>query len=153
MIAKTQYPLFLVPEQCSFHPIKKIAFATDLQQKDIEVIHSIVGFARHFNAELLITHVSGNNLGNSLSARAESFLNDVTCKINYDKIYYRGVPQATVGRGLDWVTEFGMVDLMVMIHRKHSLLERLLKGSFTKAQAAKSKLPLLVMPEGVHPVF
>lgn len=154
MIGVTESPLFLVPCGSVFKGIKKIAFATDLNKKDIAVIHALVGFASKFNADLLITHVSSSGISSAREEeRVESFLNEVTCKINYDKIYYRPMRHPTVGQGLDWLAEFGFVDLQVMIHRRHSLLERLVKGSFTKAQAAKTKVPLLVMPEGVHPVF
>lgn len=152
MIEGAAFPVLLIPASYTFKPLSKIAFATDLSAGDIEVLHSIAGFAKYFNAELVVVHVD-HDPAKYDAKKADLFLNEVTCKINYDKIYYRELTSGNINDGLDWLSEHGWVDLLVMVHRRNTLVERLIKGSLTKKQAGRIKIPLLVVPEGANPVF
>jgi len=153
MIEHTQQPLVLVPEGFLFNHIKKIAFATSLAEEDCEAIHALAFFARFFDADLLAVHVStSEDSGQEQQLRLKNFLSDITCKINYDKIYYRQVNQKNVDQGLGWLSEHGMIDLLVMVHRQKGLFESLF-SSHTHARASNLDLPLMVMPPDTHPVF
>lgn len=152
LIEKANFPVLLIPPDCKFKAIKKIAFATDLDTGDIEVLHALAGFARYFDAELVVVHVESDPAKYD-AKKSDAFLNEVTCKINYDKIYYREVNSNSVNDGLQWLSEHGWVDLLVMVHRHNNFMGRLIKGSFTKQQAGSIKIPLLVLPEGLTPVF
>jgi nucleotide-binding universal stress UspA family protein len=153
MIENTQQPLVLVPDGFLFSNIKKIAFAASLIDEDCEVIHALASFARFFHADLLAAHVSSSaESGQAHQLKVKSFLNDITCKIDYDRIYYRQVDKETVDQGLDWLSEHGMIDLLVMVHRQKGLFESIFL-SHTHARAKDLRLPLMVLPEGVHPVF
>jgi len=153
MIDKTRHPLLLVPEGFFFTKFKKIAFATTLIEDDIEVIHALGYFARYFNADLLVAHVSDNNEGEEAQEKKfKRFLNDVTCKVNYDKIYFRQVDRSDVDKGLDWLSEHGLIDLLVMVHRQKGLFESVFL-SHTHSRANRLNTPLLIMPAGLHPVF
>jgi nucleotide-binding universal stress UspA family protein len=153
MIDITRLPLILVPEGFLFTKIKKIAFATSLVDDDIEVIHALSAFARYFDADLLVAYVSDRNDDNEVHQKKfDRFLSDVTCKINYDKIYFRHVDKAEVNEGLDWLTEHGLIDLLVMVHRRKGLLDSLF-SSHTHERANHLNMPLLIMPNGLHPVF
>lgn len=152
LIGLAHFPVLLVPPAFVFKPIKKIAFASDLSSADIKVIHALAGFARYFNAEIVIVHVDSDSAEYD-AGKADVFLNEVTCKINYDKIYYREISSSSVNDGLQWLSDHHWVDLLVMVHRKGTAVDRLFKGSLTKKQADRVKIPLLVLPEGLHPVF
>lgn len=152
LIESASFPVLLIPPVYAFKPVNKIAFATDLNKRDIEVIHSLAGFARYFDAELVVVHVD-QHPDKYDATKADLFLNEVTCKINYDKVYYREVSSSDVNQGLDWLSEHGWIDMLVMVHRHASLVDRLIKGSLTKNQIKHVKIPLLVLPEGLSPVF
>jgi len=153
MIDKTRHPLVLVPEGFLFSKIKKIAFATSLIEDDIEVIHALGYFARFFNADLLVTYVSDINNSNDASKKEfKNFLNDVTCKINYDKIYFRQVDRSDVDKGLGWLSEHGLLDLLVMVHRRKGLFDSLF-SSHTHSRANHLNIPLMIIPGGLHPLF
>lgn len=152
LIENGYFPLLLVPAGYVFKPIHKIAFATDLSIGDIEVLNALAVFARCFDAEIVIVHVD-RHPGRAERKDVADFLSEVTCKINYDKIYYREVNSKNVNDGLQWLTEHGWIDLMVMVHRSDNLLDRLLKRSVTRRQADRINIPLMVLPEGLNPVF
>lgn len=154
LIEKGGFPLLLIPSGFVFNQIRKIAFATDLRTEDIEVLHSLAGFARYFNAEIVVVHVNDDKRqSNAHLKKEDEFLTNITAKVNYDKIFFRRINNAHVGEGLEWLSEHGNIDMLIMIHRPLGLLERLVKGSYTKKQADHICIPLLVFPEGLNPVF
>jgi len=153
MISDAAFPVLLIPSQAKYHPVTKIAFATDLNNSDIEMIHSVASLARYFNAELLIAHVTDEKYETGDEKQeVEAFLNEVTCKANYPKIYYRHIKGTGIMRGLDWLSEHGVIDMLVMVHRKVNPLERLFGISYTEKLSHHTEIPLLVLPEGLPPL-
>lgn len=154
MIDNTEFPLLLVPSSVIFQKIRKIAFATDLSESDIDVIHSLSGLARYFDADLVVIHITEDKQDDKAEQKkSDSFLNDITCKVNYDKIYYRHMIHTDVEKGLDWVSENDFVDMLVMVHRNLSFIDRLFNFSHTHKKASHLKVPLLILPAGLYPVF
>ncbi|WP_448697525.1 universal stress protein [Mucilaginibacter sp. AW1-3] len=145
IIDKIGCPVLLVPLKTSFKPINKIGFATDLDTDDINVIHSLAGLARHINAELLIAHITDDEfLSEGHQHKIDEFLTEVTCKANYNKIYYRNVNSNDVEQGLDSLVENGQIDMLVMVHHRHHFFNRILTGSYTKKMLGHIPMPLLV---------
>ncbi|WP_285058706.1 universal stress protein [Pedobacter ginsengisoli] len=154
LIEKGGFPLLLIPSGFAFNEVRKIAFATDLRAEDIKVLHSLAGFARYFDAEIVVTHVSDEKRqSNKHLKREDEFLSNITSKVDYDKIFFRRINNSRVSEGLDWLSSHGHIDILVMIHRPLGFLDRLFKGSYTKNQADHINIPLLVFPEGLHPLF
>ena len=153
LMDNADFPILLVPPGAEFKGMKKIAFATDLSEGDITLIHALSLFARPFNAEILIVHVTPAGFDSDVHQdQIDTFLNEVTCKVNYPKIYYRQVKAMGVDEGLDWLSEHVAIDLLAMVYRRHHFMQRIFEGSRTKKMAAHLKLPLLVFPSSV-PVF
>jgi hypothetical protein len=147
MIDKARIPTLLIPKGMHFNGIKKIAFATDLSEKDFLVINSIVSLAQYFNAEILIAHVGDEDPEDTkYQQKVKGFLNEVTCKINYPKIYYRQIKKKDVEEGLDWLTAHGMIDVLVMVHKHKSFIDQLFNRSHTQKIAKHIDIPLLVYP-------
>ncbi len=148
IIEKTIVPVLLVPKESNYSPFKKIAFATDLSECDLNSIHAIARLFALYDPEILLTHVDGqpSDFHDPLKP-ANVFLNRVTCKLNYSKIYFRHVNASDVEEGLEWLTHHGQIDMLAMVHRRTSTFSRILNGSHTQKLAKTIKLPLLVMPE------
>lgn len=154
LIDKANFPILLVPPGTDFKPLKRIAFATDLSEGDLELIHSLTFFARPFNAEILIVHITPDDFDQEVNKKKiDDFLNEVTCKLHYHKIYYRHVKDRSVNEGLTWLTDHVDIDMLAMVHRRHSFIKRLFEGSHTQKMAVHVKLPLLVFPPKTHTVL
>jgi nucleotide-binding universal stress UspA family protein len=148
MVEATQTPLLLVPDESRFKGLHKIAFATDLSKTDIAIVHTLAGLAKVFNAEILIVHISEKASDNEHNNqhKIDSFLNEVTNSVNYHKIYYQHVMDTAIGEGLDWLAEYGQIQMLAMVHRKHNVLHQLFKGSYTQKLKKRINIPLLVFP-------
>lgn len=150
MIENAHFPLLLIPPDVKYKVIQKIAFATDFSKKDLDIIYSLVTFARHFDAEVLIVHITDEKYDDpELKKKAEGFLNDITCKANYDKIYYREVKSVDVAHGLDWICRYSFSDMIVMSHGTHNIIDAFFSGSYTKRLARHVHIPLMVYPKQV----
>jgi len=151
MIESANFPLLLIPPGATYKRIRKIAFATDLNAHDLEITYSLVEFARNFNAEILIVHITDEKYDAADNQKmTDSFLSDVTCKANYDKIYYRHVKSMDVAHGLDWICEHSLSDMIVMSHGKHNIIDTFFGGSYTQKLARHVNIPLMVYPKHVR---
>lgn len=154
MINKADFPLLLIPSKHIYKGLNKIAFATSLKEEDLEQINSLVIFARYFNAEIHLVYVCEEQENEqSLQERSSSFLREITSKINYPQIYYRQIKFEDIDTGLEWLAVHGMVDLLVMVHRRTDLLTRMFTGSHTQKMARKIDIPLMVFPSDVKVSF
>jgi len=151
MIENADFPLLLIPPETTYKRVKKIAFATDLNPHDLEIIYSLASFAKNFNAEILIAHITDEKYdAPKYQKKTDNFLSDVTCKANYDKIYYRHVKSMDVAHGLDWICEHSFSDMIVMSHGKHNIIDAFFGGSYTQKLARHVNIPLMVYPKNIR---
>jgi nucleotide-binding universal stress UspA family protein len=142
-------PLLIIPGTTRFTPVKKIAFATDLEnpENDLKHLYELIEFAKLLGAEILLTHIyKSKDHSANFEKGIEEFLTEISNKANYPQIYYRIIKQDKVELGLDWLCEHGQIDMLAMVHRPHDFLDSILKGSHTKKMAAHIAIPLLVFP-------
>jgi nucleotide-binding universal stress UspA family protein len=150
---RVSLPVLVVPEQAVFKPIHKIAFPTDLGKGDLDVLGSLAGMARPFQAEILLAHIRPE--AGVMEAPVKDFLKDVGNRIDYPNIYYRDVNQMQVKTGLLELEKKADADLLVMVHRNKGFIEQLFGSSHTQKIASAPLLPLLVYPypARAYPVF
>lgn len=142
-----EIPVLLIPAGYRFKKPKKIAFATDFSHSDIHVLCALAEFAKPFNADILITHTGNSKSDPEVDKHStEEFLNWVADRVNYRNIYYRHINSERIKDGLDWIVENGQIDILTMVHRKHSFFHQLLKGSYTLNMSDHIQIPLLVLP-------
>ncbi|MBC8988341.1 universal stress protein [Pedobacter sp. N36a] len=154
LINHTQVPILLIPAELKFAPIKRIAFATDFSHKDLEVIRSLTGLAAKYDADLVITNVKEEWVNEKEHHQKEHlFLDNLIKEINYSKIYIQHITVIDIDDGLQLLSTEFKIDMVVMVHKKAGMLHRLLVGSHTQTLAKQIKIPLLVIPENLHPIF
>ena len=78
-------PVLAIPPNSSFYGIKEIVYASDLVEKDIEVISHVCDLAEFFDAEVVVFHVFvEDNLTNQ--EEADEFNELLKEKISYPKL-------------------------------------------------------------------
>jgi nucleotide-binding universal stress UspA family protein len=156
LIDDTALPLLLVPENASVKNMEKIVFATDLDPNDVKYINAVAGLAKEFPADIIIGNVNTELPADIKHNKAENaFMQEMVLNDSYKRISYRDFPNQNVKKGLVWVLENEKPDMLVMVHRKSSLLDFFFKSSITKKIAAGTTVPLLVYPYPIDtiPVF
>jgi nucleotide-binding universal stress UspA family protein len=149
MIENTTKPLLLIPPKAKVLPVKKIAFATDLDNivKDLDAIFELIAYAKLLNAEILLTYVEDKKHHTAeFKKHMAEMLTNLSNKADYPLIYYRLIKSRNIESGLDWLANYGQVDMLAMVHRPHNFLDAIINGSHTQKMAAHITKPLLVFP-------
>ncbi|MBD1393028.1 universal stress protein [Mucilaginibacter glaciei] len=140
--------LLIVPQAAKYTPIKKIAFAIDVEssEDELEELYKLIPLAKSLNAEILITHIQHEKKPTfAFEKWMDHFLTEVSNKADYDKIYQRTVISDNTEKGLKWLCEHGQVDMLAMLHRHHGFFDSLFNGSHTERMASRIAIPLLVI--------
>ncbi|MES2265119.1 MAG: universal stress protein [Bacteroidota bacterium] len=147
LLDKASFPVMLIPKEFVFGPVKKIAFATTLDEGDINVVHALACFAKALDAEIQIHHITKHQFEREEEKyKADAFMSELCKKVTYPKLSYHHIKSMGVDAGLDWLHEHKPVDMLVMVHRRHNFLDKILSGSHTQQLARRVTLPLLVFP-------
>lgn len=144
VIEKAKCPVIAVPESAEYNGIRKITYATDYHASDITALKKIVEIARPFEAELLVLHVSDEELTQDtdemLMKKFEKFSGG---KIGYDKIKYQIVHGKYLEKVLEQHIKNEKPDLLAMSTHYRSALDKIFGTSVTKKMAYHSQVPLL----------
>jgi nucleotide-binding universal stress UspA family protein len=146
VIERVKRPLILVPENTKFVVPERIAYACDLEQKICsEVVGQVKEFIRLFNAELFVINVEnpGDEISNRkafASLELESELQGVTHSLHFpsNKDVVSGLVEFEGSHG---------VDMLVMVPKKHSIVQQLLHVSKTRKMVFNTPIPVLVLHE------
>jgi nucleotide-binding universal stress UspA family protein len=150
MIDATPTPLLLIPSGFRFTHIKTIAIALDMKHKaeDFTTITGILPLATLLNATIQLIHICHEGED---TAEAGLYLTEMVQEVKqiagYAKTGSLIIKQAPTETGLNWLCNYGNVDMLAMVHHHRGLLASLFTGSHTKKMAGHIALPLLVIPE------
>ncbi len=147
IIENAQCPVLIVPYQLPFSGFKKIAFATDLTHSGADILHSLYGLSKYFDSEILITHVTAERSASTEERDIiNGFFDSRPADVNYPKMYYRAIRNKSIAAGLSLLAEQSDIDLLVLVHRKRNLFQKLFEGSVTHKLADHLSKPMLVFP-------
>jgi nucleotide-binding universal stress UspA family protein len=133
-------PVFIIPENATYSPIKKIVLAYDINELDESVLARINYFSKIFNASLEI--VSVNKEGTKLKKGTdhptlEKWLGSIEHKVIEIK-------DQNVSEALVVYMQLNKPDLILLNPKKHSLFQKLVSSSVTSKIAFHSNTPLLI---------
>jgi len=150
MIDGVNSPLLLIPPDAKLSPVKKIAFATDFKnpEEDIKSIAALADLAKPLNAEILLTHIYENaDKSPEFEQWIKQFVRELPAKIDFSKIKYTMYKSNGAQSGLEWLCDNGDIDILAIMHRSHTFIDSLFRGSQTQKIAGQIPIPLLVFPE------
>lgn len=158
IIEKANFPVLIIPYQVRFKDYKTIAFATDMTETDIDVLQSLSTLARYSESEILITNVSDDHATiREQENSIKKLFEPEVIKIHNPKILYKAIKSRSVGNSLRWLSQHVEIDMVVLVHRKLNLFQKLTEGSIIKKMADHPAKPLLIFPysntEEQLPVF
>jgi nucleotide-binding universal stress UspA family protein len=150
MIDGVNSPLLLIPPAAKLSPVKKIAFATDFKnpEEDIKSIAALADLAKPLNAEILLTHIYENaDKSPEFEQWIKQFVRELPVKTDFSKIKYTMYKSNGAQSGLEWLCDNGDIDILAMMHRSHTFIDSLFRGSQTQKIAGQIPIALLVFPE------
>jgi nucleotide-binding universal stress UspA family protein len=149
MIDGVTKPLLLIPPAAKLLPIKKIAFATDFKniEEDLLSISVLVALAKPLNAEIQLTHIyEESDKSPEFQKWIHQFVSELSTKVRFSNIKYTMYRSNGAQSGLEWLCDNSNIDVLAMMHRSHTFIDSLFRGSQTQKIARQIPIPLLVFP-------
>lgn len=146
VIEVVKCPVLAIPAECTFNTPKRIAFATDFNNDELNHINQLISIAGAFNAELMLVHITTDKAAmQSEEMLKRNFAKRVGELTDYAPINYFVKYEEDVVRALDSFIELAGSDWLSMLTHKRSVLERFYNPSLTKEMAYQTKVPLLAI--------
>jgi nucleotide-binding universal stress UspA family protein len=146
IIKKVRQPLIIVPVSARFRTLKHIAFATDFNIDDYEVIENLLKMAKNASAKVSAVHVVApkekvnkkalQNLQNNFSEYIDSKVFSVEL-----------VESDSVSEGLNTYAKNQKVSLLAVLQEKTNLLDRVMNGGDSIAISMNAEIPTLIFKE------
>lgn len=142
IIHDLQYPVLVVPPKAAFTPVLRIGFACDYKKiEESTPVSLLKKVVKDFNAELYVLNVDFEDRNFDINVMDETFtVRNLFRDINpvYDSIESKtvteGLNEYAVEKGLDWV---------VVIPKKHTVLQKIFNRSQSKDLLYHTHLPVL----------
>jgi nucleotide-binding universal stress UspA family protein len=146
IIQQLTYPILVVPPKATFVPVRKIGFACDykkvIKSTPIQPLKKLI---QDFNAELYVLNIEFNKSGFSEEKIEESlYINELLKDL---KPLYKTILSDDISNGINWFADKQQIDWVVVIPKKHNLIEKLFSRSQTKELLFHTHLPVLCMHE------
>jgi nucleotide-binding universal stress UspA family protein len=133
-----------VPGQTGIFAPRKIVFATNYQDTDMETLKRLYSLCDLLKAELAIIHVT-KEAHQSDRDLIEEFAKAVASETEGPQPYYYVVSNNDVAKGIQAFVESTGSHLVVLSMRKRTLVDKILNPSITKTLANQAKYPLLAV--------
>jgi len=139
-----KYPVLVVPLKASFIPVRKIGFACDYRQiqatTPVPLLKKIVA---DFNAELHILNIDFQNKNFTADEVHENFI--LQELIEDIKPEYHSIESENITEGINWFAEKARLDWIVVIPKKHPVIQQIFSRSHTKHLLFHTHLPILCL--------
>jgi nucleotide-binding universal stress UspA family protein len=147
LIKKSPVPVLAVPENALEFNLKKILYASDFQEEDIDVLRQLIDFARPFGAEITVVHVSTHEEYHG-DEKMQHFKGAVKNKFGYEKIDFQLLlSDQIVERLNDFVIRNNYHLLAMLEKERDGLIGRLFHRDHVKKMEFHTSIPLLSFNE------
>lgn len=139
-------PVLAVPFEAEYIKPKKMAFVTDFKRNfSAKILDPMIRLAKESGAFLEVMHIEEEQELDKFQLSNKQILDE----------YLTGIPHnfvalpfyASKAKVIQKFLEDEDIDLVVMVHYKHSFLEQLLREPVIRKVAFHTRIPLLVLPE------
>jgi nucleotide-binding universal stress UspA family protein len=147
-VHKLHWPIMVVPEDVQFKGIKKIGLGCDFKNVIDSVPASEIKMMVHnFNAELHVVNVYPEKLGGDYSASdvAESGL--LQTMLQDVNPLYHFISDNDVEEGINDFADKNELDMLIIIPKKHLLINKIFQHSYSKRMVLQMRVPVLAIHE------
>lgn len=147
-IEEARCPVMIVPEEAEFKEIKKIIYATDYQEQDIESIKRLGNLAEHFQAGVTALHVIDDEKKFEESLEDKGFRSLLESEMKYKALDFASIEgNDDIASVIVRYTESNHGDIIALLKENRGFWEKLFHRSVSKRVINESKIPVIVFNE------
>lgn len=146
VIQKVNCPGWIIPSDFSYKPFKKIIYATDYNEADIQTLKRLVTLTKNFSPEITALHIT-DSLDFEEKAAKEGFKDMIVKETNYEKIFIKTLTDEKKKNTGEQINEYAAgkgFDLIALMKENKGFFDKIFKPSTTKQVIQKIRLPVLV---------
>lgn len=137
------WPLITVPPGAAFSTVKKIGLACDFDKVvDTTPIDEIEKLVNDFNAELHVLNTGKKKVFNPDFIFQSGLLQQILATL---KPFYHYISNENTDEGIMDFAEKNNIDLLIVLPKRHSLLDKLIHKSHTKQLVLHCHLPVMAL--------
>lgn len=145
MMRKVDTPLIVVPGDYTYAKPDNVLFPSDFMVvPEPEKLAPLTTLVNHFDAHLDVVHVEDQRDLSPKQEHNKYLLHERLAQCNYD---FKDLKNGVMPTAIKELVDQGSYDLLVMMNRKHSFLERLLLRQNVDTLGFEVKIPFLVLRE------
>ena len=138
-------PVIAVPETADAGVPKKIVFATDYYDSDLDTLQHILPIAIAFNSEIIMVHIFDEKDDEQSESEMIKFISNKIFKtVEYPRITYRVYYGETTPKGIRSFCETTGADLLVVSARHQNVFQKLFDTSISKELIYNSTIPMAI---------
>jgi len=140
---KLDWPLIAVPKGVKFSSIKKIGFACDFQSVvESTPVEEIALLVKDFKAELHILNIGKNDVYEPGLIFESGLLQEMLTSL---APVYHFITNKNTDEGIIEFTEKNNIDLLIVLPKQHTLMDKLVHKSHTKYLVLHSHVPVMAL--------
>lgn len=143
------HPVWIMPENAEYKPLKTIVYATDYEEEDIKTMKELSKLAKLSSARIIALHIS-KNLDFGEKIKNAGYKDLLLKKVGYKNIEASALKLSEKQSLAESIHEYAAKNdagLLVTLKENKKFIDRLFKSSTTKKLVAESDIPLLVFSE------
>lgn len=145
LVRNASCAILVVPDKAQLRQPKKVAFATDYYDSDLEALKYLLPTARIFNSEIEVVHV----FDEKEEQESEGFMMDaisgeIRKKIDYPAMSFKVFHNSSVSEGIHRFSETTGADIVVLSARKLNVVQKLFGSSVSEQIIYKSSVPVMI---------
>ncbi|MDT8394030.1 MAG: universal stress protein [Bacteroidales bacterium] len=143
------HPVWIMPENAEYKPLKTIVYATDYEEEDIKTMKELSRLAKLSSARIIALHIS-KNLDFGEKIKNAGYKDLLMKKVGYKNIEASALKLSDKQSLAESIHEYAAKNdagLLVTLKENKKFIDRLFKSSTTKKLVAESDIPLLVFSE------
>ncbi len=147
-VRQLAWPLIVVPPTVQFTSIKKIGLACDLKNViDTIPIKEIKDLVKEFNAQLHVLHANSQADGALTAQTVEEsgWLQEILGDLNPEYHFIKGGDD--IEKSINDFAEKNNLDLLIVIPKKHSLINKIFQHSHAKQLVLHAHIPVMAIHE------
>jgi|AntRauTorckE5430_2_1112549.scaffolds.fasta_scaffold01837_4 nucleotide-binding universal stress UspA family protein len=143
VVSKATCPVLIIPSEAKYKKITRIAYATNFENLNDNVIEDLLGWAGKFEAELYFVHVAAK--GDYIDSEQYANMAEISYLADrYQNVRFKILYDSSVLEELEDYVVAEKIDMLVMVTHRYPFFKRLFTPSLTKQVAFETEVPLLV---------
>lgn len=140
-------PLIVIPPEAKFTNIRRVGLASDFKNISLTIpIDEVKRLIREFHAQLHVLHINeGHGMQRDLTMPDEFRLFRQLFK-DFHPVYHL-MNNAAIEHGIDDFTRRNDLDLLIIVPKRHNVLDKIFHKSQTKRLALHAHIPIIAMHE------